>query len=100
MTEAKALRRRRRTGANNIPATLAQWFAGEREPGPNRSLVPWAALIYPDGDLLSERWQAWKEEHPDATPPAGFEWLDDPKSPRHKSPHIVKRARECAKRLS
>ena len=96
MTESLKFQRRRRVGAESIPRVLEEWFAGSRVPRPNQSHVPWLAMIYPHGDLLSERWQAWKSRHPKATPPAGYDWLDDPKSTRHPSPAIVERARKCA----
>lgn len=97
MTEAKSTRRRRRTtAATQIPTVLAEWFAGNRVPTRRTSETPWLAMIYPHGDLLSMRWEAWKEAHPTASPPAGYEWLEDPDSLRHPSPMRVARALACA----
>lgn len=89
------LRPRRATGAENLPRALAQWFAGDPR-RPDQSSAPWLALIYPDYVLLPERWQIWKEAHPDARAPAGYEWLDDPNSPRQPPEGLVIEARRCA----
>ena len=65
MTAPKStLRPRRRTTAENLPRKLAEWFAGER----TASGIPCAALVYPDYVLLPERWEIWKDAHPDARP--------------------------------
>ncbi len=97
MTEPKRARRsRRRTGPENLPRDLAEWFAGEVDGRP-----PWSALIYPDCDLLHSRWQDWKSSHPKAAPPAGYEWLDKPPPQnRHGMPweDAVAAARKCASR--
>jgi hypothetical protein len=99
MTEAKSSRRRRRSSVGlSIPPVLAEWFAGERVPGPRKSKTPWLALMYPHGDLLSMRWKAWKEADPDAKPLEGYEWLDDPDSTRHRSEKLVARALACLNR--
>ena len=79
------IRRRRRQAADDIPADLAAWFAGEPRP-PEKPDIPWSALIVPDYVLLGERWQAWKAAHPDAKPPAGFEDLDDRDSKHYRHP--------------
>lgn len=98
MTQARGLRRGRRASSiTGIPQALQDWFAGEPR-GENKSEVPWLALIVPDVALLPERWQAWKDEHPDAVPPAGFEWLDDPTSKRHPTPETVAQARKMMRR--
>ncbi len=88
MTEAKASRRRRRatSGPVNIPVQLVEWFAGQRLVATNRATTPWAALAYPDNLFVGERWRAWKAENPGKAPPVGWEWLDDPTSPRHQHP--------------
>lgn len=91
MTEARTLRRSRRStsSAETIPRPLRAWFAGEHdESGP-----PWDALIVPDCGLLGERWRAYRAEHPKAKPPAGWEWLDDPLSPRQPSAERIAEAR-------
>jgi hypothetical protein len=64
MTEAKTLRRRRRTeGANDAPpADLRSWF----EAGACWTAAPWSALLQPDHEMLPARWQAWKAENPGA----------------------------------
>lgn len=94
-TKKSTLRPRRSTGADNLPRELVEWFAGEPR-HPDQSSVPWLALIYPDYVLLPERWQIWKSAHPDARPPAGYEWLDDPTSPRHPPEWLLKEARKIA----
>ena len=98
MTAAKSTLRRRRTTTNNIPRALAEWFAGNREPGPGRSSVPWCALIVPDYALLPERWLAWSAENPGVPPPAGYEWLNDPDAPEQPSPTVVARAQAMVAR--
>lgn len=92
MTAPKRVLRPRRARADDrIPAELAAWFAGEREP---EAPPPWAALIPPECDLLQERWAAWVAEHPHAMPPAGWEWLvEGPPERRHGMPY------EAAKKL-
>ncbi len=98
MTARKStLRPRRSTNAENLPRSLAAWFAGEPR-GADESGVPWLALIFPDHELLPERWLIWKEAHPDARPPAGYEWLDDPSSPMHPPAWLLAEARKCANR--
>lgn len=73
MTERKGTTRpRRTTAAAGIPAELSAWFAGET------SEAPWSALVYPDDALLHERWQQWQADHPNARPPAGWEWIGGP----------------------
>lgn len=72
MTAPKStLRQRRPVSAKDLPDELAAWFAGES------SIAPWAALLPGDFERLPERWAAWKAEHPDAQPPAGYEWLNE-----------------------
>lgn len=100
MTAAKSTyRRRRKSAADSVPADLADWFAGNREPGPAKSLVPWTALIYPDYPLLSERWCAWSADNPGVPPPAGWEWLAEPTSTRHSPPHLVALAKSLIRRV-
>jgi hypothetical protein len=65
------------------------------EPLPSQ---PWSALIYPDYVLLPERWVMWKEAHPDAKPPAGYEWIADPNSSQHPPAWLLAEARRCANR--
>lgn len=89
------LRQRRRSTADNLPRALADWFEGVPR-GPDQSSVPWLALIYPDYVLLPERWLIWKAAHPGAHPPVGYEWLDDPTSPRHSPEWLLIDARKCA----
>lgn len=100
MTAAKAtLRRRRPRGAGDVPRELADWFAGvPRDPDATRT--PWDALVYPDYVVLGERWQAWKAENPNAAPPAGWEWLDDPASPRHPPEWMLGPARDLIAKRS
>lgn len=66
--------RRRAAGATEIPKNIAQWFAGERR-------FTFFALVHPWAPLLPEYWEAWKQEHPDARPPVGYERLDAPQGP-------------------
>ncbi len=73
MTAPKStLRTRRRVArADHVPIALRRWFDGtDQSP-------PWEALLPGDAELLPERWAAWKALHPDARPPADFEWLDE-----------------------
>jgi len=72
MTAPKStLRPARNSGGDSTrtPEDLLQWFSGELES------PPWSALLSPDHELLPARWAAWKRTHPDARPPAGYEWL-------------------------
>ena len=84
MTERTTQTRRRRTsGAGQVPAAVASWFAGEpRLPG--QSSVPMLAIVVPGCALLPGWWRAWAEAHPSDKPPAGYEWLADPSNPRQK----------------
>lgn len=66
--------------------------------GPPMPRPPWSALLWPDFALLPERWRAWKAEHPKATPPAGYTWLDDPASPQHPPAWLLEQAHACANR--
>jgi len=88
------LRRRRKSGIDGLPATLREWFAGDR------TKTPWAAMAFPGYALLPERWLAWKDEHPDAAPPAGYEWLNDPASPWHPPAWLVRQAKSCMRRVA
>jgi hypothetical protein len=75
MTEAKALRRRRRAeGANDtLPADLRSWF----ETGARWAAAPWSALLQPDHERLPARWRAWKAENPGAqADPASLQFLE------------------------
>ena len=94
MTAAKSSYRRRRTaGADNLPATIVEWFEGRRVPTKTRTATPLTAMAFPGYCLLSGWWQTWLAEHPGARPPAGFAWLNDPTSPRHPTPLMLARAR-------
>jgi hypothetical protein len=66
MTAAKSTYRRRRTGSGiAVPKYIARWFAGER-----------SFTFHACGKAsmrLRDYWAAWKESHPEATPPANFE---------------------------
>ncbi len=98
MTVAKGtLRKRRSTTVENLPRALVEWFAGEPR-APDQSSVPWGALVYPDYVFLSERWLIWKAVHPAAHPPIGWEWLDDPSSPRHPADWLLDHAQKCARK--
>ena len=99
MTEPKGVRRRRRDSlqADDIPSSLAQWFAGEL---PEPPLIE--ALAYPSSALLHTRWTIWKATHPHAMPPAGFEWLTEPAPERLHGVEYecaVAIACECVQRL-
>jgi hypothetical protein len=83
----RILRPARRTGGDGLPPDLVAWFSGATD------AVPWSADLYPDHVLLPERWRAWKREHPDARPPRGWAWLDDPESPLQPGAERVWRAR-------
>ena len=99
MTAPKAtIRRRRRDPADDIPADLAAWFAGEPRPE-GEPATPWSALVFPDYVLLAERWRAWKKANPAAKPPAGFERLDAPDNPltEHQT-QVLAAARKIARR--
>lgn len=76
-------RRRRTTGAANVPIAVASWFAGEPRP-PRSSSVPIIAIVVPGCALLPAWWRAWVEAHPSDKPPAGFEWLADPAHARQR----------------
>ena len=71
MTAPKATTRARRSGsgAGNIPAAVAAWFAGQAYP------VPWEALLPSDAEQVPAWWRQWAVEHPGTTPPAGAPWL-------------------------
>lgn len=85
MTARKTMSRRRRTtGAANIPDPVVRWFAGEPR-RPDQSAVPWAALAWPGYGRLPEWWDAWSECHQGARPPAGYEWLALKDTPQHHS---------------
>lgn len=72
MTEPRALRRRKRVDADNVPVEVARWFAGERE------RIPWAASASPGNVLLRGQWSAWAKSHPGAQPPPGYAWIATP----------------------
>jgi hypothetical protein len=81
--------RRRRANATDgdIPREFAAWFAGEWVVKPGSALPhPFAAGIPPHCAMLPAYWDAWAIAHPGAKPPAGFEWLADPASPRRRVP--------------
>jgi len=59
---------------------------------------PWSAKAWPGYALLPERWAAWKREHPDAHPPIGYAWLDDPNARQQPPSWLVSEARKCARR--
>lgn len=94
MTAPKSTYRRRRTaGTGNLPTPVVQWFEGLRVPTKTLAAVPLAVRAFPGCYLLSGWWQTWLAEHPGARPPAGYEWLNDPASPRHPTPLMLARAR-------
>ena len=96
MTDPRGTRRRRRSrGADDVPRDLREWFAGE--PRADTS-TPWLALIFPDYVVLPERWRAWKAEHPEGKPPAGWEWLDDPEAPEHPPAWLLAEAHKTMAR--
>ena len=93
MTEPKGMHRRRRSTQDDIPADLAEWFAGDRTDG-----TPWSALLYPDYMLLRERWKAWSRGRTRAKPPARFEWIAEQLPEQmHGMPYAeaVQQARGC-----
>lgn len=82
MTARKAAYRPRRgTAGGGIPRDLVDWFEGK--PNANGHPVPWSALLAPWHALLGVYWRTWAADHPSAAPPAGWEWIADPNSPRH-----------------
>ena len=93
MTEPVAFRRRFRggDGTERIPKELAQWFAGE-------IADTWYAILPYETTLLPLRWNAWKLEHSEAKPPAGYEWLDNPSDPQHPSDEQIREARKMVAR--
>ena len=93
MTEPRAFRRRFRGGVSpdRVPEQLAQWFAGQ-------IAETWYRLLPYETELLPSRWRAWKRDHPNAVPPPGYEWLDDPADPRHPSEAEVREARRLLAR--
>ena len=91
MTAAKSTRRRRRTSAESLPKVVAEWLRGERTRTP---ATPWLVLGFPGYALVVDWWQVWKEQHPEARPPAGYEWLEDPTSKRHPSEWLLELARK------
>jgi hypothetical protein len=52
------------------------------------SCVPWLYALVPGW------WRVYKEAHPDATPPAGYSWLNDPESPRHPTARLLRPCRK------
>lgn len=56
-----------------IPPTIRELFAGTRRHSMTAHAAPWCAL-------MPEYWLAYKAAHPQAKPPAGFEWLDTPEA--------------------
>jgi hypothetical protein len=64
------LRRRRLIPGGRIPDDLVRWFSGI-DP------MPWSALLWPDNELLADRWRAWLKDHPGAKPPEGLSNLID-----------------------
>ena len=81
MTAPKAvLRRRRIVPGEDMPDELTAWFSGALHS------PPWSALLSPGYELLPERWRAWAAEHPDATPPAGYEWLAEFSTTKGETP--------------
>jgi len=91
MTEAKSCRRFRRSRSGSIPKTIATWFGGSRQfTGPAGS--PWICWTVPHSALMPEYWRTWKASNPQAVPPPGFEWLEDPN--RHPPQWQVEAARK------
>lgn len=74
MTAPRTTTRRRRERTAEMPACIADWFAGRA----TADAAGWPALL-PDGeaDVLAW-WQQWLQEHPGATPPADAPWISWP----------------------
>lgn len=93
MTARKATTRPRRTASvDDLPAALVEWFSGT---GPK----PWHALLPFERELLPERFAAYRASNPDATPPAGFEWITDTTDPRYPTAAQVAEARKMVARI-
>lgn len=74
------LRRKRRPAAADVPAELAEWFAGV--PTRRRPLL----FKLPHYWQVAEQWRTWLQDNPTARPPAGWEWMADTSDPRHRRP--------------
>jgi hypothetical protein len=74
-----------------VPEPLGQWFPGSVEDTLYRVLPN-------DAELLGVRWRSFAAEHPDARPPAGYEWLDDPSDPRQSTAEQIREARKLLQR--
>lgn len=90
-TSDRRTRPRRGSTLDDVPEQLRQWFEHGGPPG-------WYVLLPYECDLLPARWRSWKKQHPKATPPEGFSWLDDPADRRHPSEAEVREARRLLKR--
>lgn len=68
MTARKGTMRGRRVngGLNQVPKSIAAWFARERS-------FSFMAASQPHRSRLREYWGAWSAEHPGAVPPPNFE---------------------------
>jgi hypothetical protein len=73
-----AIRRRKRPAEDDLPADLLAWFRGDPR---DRTGPPWSALIFPDCDLLRDRWKVFAAANPGAKPPPGFEYIAEPEPP-------------------
>lgn len=67
-----ATSRRRRTGAEAIPAGVASWFAGAAPV----DAAGWHALLPDELPQLLAWWRAFKTANPRATPPTDAGWID------------------------
>lgn len=87
MTLARSATRRRRRSESgvDVPRYVAEWFSGTYR-ATRADGVPWRVVTFPGHALLPDWWTAWREQYPDAIPPAGFEWLGDPGHPRQDRP--------------
>lgn len=99
MTLRKATTRPRRAAsasADAVPTTVAAFFEHGGTP-------PWDALLPPGHELMRERWGIWLADHPNASPPRGWEWIaSPPPTTLHGRPYaeVIAAAREWARRLA
>jgi hypothetical protein len=90
------IRRRKKSDDADLPADLLAWFQGEPR---DRAGPPWSALIFPDCELLRERWQRFAAANPGACPPPGYERLAEPEGPLSEHQRQVRAAaRQMARR--
>jgi len=72
MTTSKGqFRKRRGTTLTGIPKNIQQWFSGERR-------FTFFAFTYPYTEHISEYWNAWVSEHPEAVKPEMLDLLTRP----------------------